>query len=40
MPEKKDAEELTGHGVQKKFNRNKNIARLKKTMDNGGEKNR
>lgn len=38
MPEKKNAEEITGHGVQKKLSRNKNTARLKKTMDNGGKK--
>lgn len=38
MPEKKDAEEITGHGAQKKLSRNKNIPRLKKTVDNGGKK--
>lgn len=36
IPEKKDAEVIPGHGVQKKLNRNKNITRLKKRMDNRG----
>lgn len=34
MPEDTDPEKITGHGTQKKLSRSKNIARLKKMMDN------